>query len=105
MNKFFIDYQNGRKYYAYQYQNGQIKYIALNEEHIEALLSKILSENINKLVDHDNYTEIYFDNLSIIIDNLKIFYPEHNSNDKYFLILYDKIKEIEEKERIKKEIQ
>lgn len=104
MNKFYIDENNGRQYYAYNYQDNKVSYIALNSQDISLLLTSIKEKSISQINDKEKYIEIFFgDAISIIIDNLKVFAIHHDSHDQYFETLYRKINKVEERERFKKE--
>ena len=103
MSKFYINDNEGRKYYAYQYQNDEIKYINLNNKDIANLLSSVTEGRIIKVHDSSEYMEIVFENgFSIVIDNLKIFSPHKDNQDRYFIELLTKIKSFVEKETLKK---
>ena len=85
MNKFYIDENKGRKYYAYEYQNDQVKYISLEDKDILTLLSSISEDRIREIHDQGKSMEVTFSNgITLIIDNLKIFFPHHDFFDHYF---------------------
>ena len=103
MNKFYINDSNGRKYYAYKYERDEVKYISLERKNISLLLSSISKDKIRNIRDKDKYMEIVFENgLTLIIDNLRIFKPHQDNDDKYFQILLTKLKSFVEKETLKK---
>lgn len=102
MNKFYINYNNGREYYAYKYKNDQVTYTKLSEREIMALLSKIGENRIKKIIDNDKSMEVTFENsFSLVIDNSKIFLMQQNSQDRYFFRLLNKIKRFTESETLK----
>ena len=87
MNKFYINDSNGRKYYAYKYERDEVKYISLERKNISLLLSSIAKDKIRNIHDKDKYMEIIFENgVTLIIDNLRIFKPHQDNDDKYFQI-------------------
>lgn len=101
MNKFYIDYNNGRRYYAYKYENDRINYISLNEKEIITLLSKITENKIKNIIDNDKVMEIAFENnFSLVIDNTKIFLMQQDSYDHYFFKLLNRIKRFIEPKNI-----
>lgn len=103
MNKFYINYNNGREYYAYKYKNDQVTYTKLSEREIITLLSKIGENRIKKILDNDKSMEVIFeDSFSLVIDNSKIFLMQQDTYDRYFFRLLEKIKRFIEKENIKK---
>lgn len=103
MNKFYIDENRGRQYYAYKYQNNEINYITLNKEDIRVLLSSLSKSQISQIKDRDKSMEIIFNNgLTLIVDNLQVFQPHHDNYDNYFQLLLMKLKQFIEKETIKK---
>ena len=103
MNKFYINDSNGRKYYAYKYERDEVKYISLERKNISLLLSSIAKDKIRNIHDKDKYMEIVFENgVTLIIDNLRIFKPHQDNDDKYFQILLTKLKSFVEKETLKK---
>lgn len=92
MNKFYIDENKGRKYYAYEYLNDQIKYVSLKDKDILTLLSSISKDKIKEIHDQGKSMEITFNNgITLIIDNLKIFFPHHDFFDHYFESLLNKL--------------
>ena len=103
MSKFYINDNNGRKYYVYKYQNDEVKYFRLNSLDISKLLTSIVKDNISSIYDKDQYMEITFESgFSLIIDNLNIFALHQDNNDSYFQELLQKLKEFTEQKAIKK---
>lgn len=94
MNKIYIDYNNGRKYYAYKYKNDKVIYIPLNSKDIENFLKSISNQPIAKLISKENFKEIIFENgISIVVDKLNVLYPNHDEHDKYFFNILKKVRE------------
>ena len=103
MSKFYINEQNGRNYYAYRYSEDEVKYIHLSNKDITTFLSSLTNRQIVNIRDKNTYIEVLFDNnMSVLIDDLKIFYIHHDNNDKYFKLFLEKLKRHIERETLKK---
>lgn len=91
MNKIYIDYDNGRKYYAYTYKNDKVHLTPLTQEEIMAVLRTMAKGNYTRIENRKNSSEIsYSNNLSIVIDNVKVF----TKTGKYDLIFEELLKEL-----------
>lgn len=74
MSKIYIDYDNERKYYAYVYKNDKVHLTPLTKEEIMNVLRVMATSNYTKIQNTKNASEIsYPNNLSIVIDNVKVF--------------------------------
>ncbi len=93
MNKIYIDYNNGiRKYYAYVYKNDEVMYTPLTSIEIAQILETIINQSIVNIIEGKDSVEIVLaNNISLIIDQLKVLYPTLEESDKYFAILVKKI--------------
>lgn len=91
MSKIYIDYKDGRKFYAYSHKDDKISFIPLSPREIDIVLKTILNGNLSKVLDKQHSTEIFYHNMSIIIDNVNVF---AQSQDRYDAVFQKLLKEI-----------
>ena len=92
MNKFYIYENIPRKYYEYYKVDNGLKPVRISNGEKKELLNNIIEQEIDNVYDKDTYMELVFQNFSLLIDNLKIFYTHHDEDDQYFKILFHKLK-------------
>lgn len=102
MNKFYIDAKD-RKIYAYQYENDQIKYIALTKKETENLLDRLTKNSVRGVTRIGTSLEAVFTGrISITLEGFHVLYPRKDRYDRYYRKIMNKIKDFKDKERMRK---
>ena len=102
VNSFYIDTQKGRRYYAYNYQNGKINYIALKPKDITTLLKNCSESPIENIISKENYNEVIFCNgITIMIENIKVLSPQNDLYDQYFQRITSHIRDYKRTQSLK----
>lgn len=91
MNKYFITYEHDRRRF-YSYRNSNV-HTLLSEREGEALLQKISQSSMQNITEiGENALEIFFQNdISILIDDARIFKPSGSRLDSYLSELQKRI--------------